>query len=104
MADGFVHRLRAPVLQTPAELGLAFEEVTFPSSDGIPIEAWFIPRQRSTKPIVVDHPLNFNRYGCPTDQNPFLSLGKWAGNDCKVNYREDYRILHEAGYNVLTYD
>ena len=104
IAQGFAHPMRAPILQTPADLGLAFEDVTFPAADGVPIEAWFIPRQGSAKLIICNHPLNFNRYGCPTDREPFLSLGKWGGNDFEVNYMEDYRILHEAGYNVLTYD
>ncbi len=104
VADNFAHPLRAPILQTPADLSLDFEDVTFPSSDGVPIEAWFIPQPGSTKLIIVNHPLNFNRYGCPTDREPFLSLGNWAGNDFETNYMEDYRILHEAGYNVLTYD
>ena len=104
IAQGFAHPMRAPILQTPADLGLAFEDVTFPAADGVPIEAWFIPRQGSAKLIICNHPLNFNRYGCPTDREPFLSLGEWGGNDFEVNYMEDYRILHEAGYNVLTYD
>ena len=50
VADNFAHPVRAPILQTPAELGLDFEDVTFPSSDGVPIEAWFIPRPGSTTP------------------------------------------------------
>ncbi len=104
VADGFAHPLRAPILRTPADLGVAFEDVTFGSSDGVPIEAWFIPRSDSRKLVIVNHPLNFNRYGCPTDREPFRSLGAWAGNDFEVDYVEDYRILHEAGYNVLTYD
>ena len=104
IADSFAHPLRAPVLHAPDELGLDYEEVTFPAADGVPIEAWFIPRAGSDKLIICNHPLNFNRYGCPTDREPFLSLGKWGGNDFEVNYVEDYRILNEAGYNVLTYD
>ena len=104
VADGFAHPLRAPILHTPEELGLDFEDVTFPSADGVPIEAWFVPRAGSDKLVVVNHPLNFNRYGCPTDVEPFLSLGDWGGNDFETNYMEDYRILHEAGYNILTYD
>ena len=104
IANGFARPLRAPILQTPADLGLGFEDVTFPSADGVPIEAWFIPRGGSNKLVICNHPLNFNRYGCPTDREPFLALGDWGGNNFETNYMEDYRILHEAGYNVLTYD
>ena len=104
MAEGFAHPLRAPVLHTPDEVGLEFEDVSFPATDGVSIEAWYIPRAGSNKLVICNHPLNFNRYGCPTDREPFLSLGEWGGNDFEVNYVEDYRILHAAGYNVLTYD
>lgn len=34
IAEGFRSQLRAPVLHTPDEVGLEFEDVTFPSSDG----------------------------------------------------------------------
>ena len=34
---------RAPVLRRPGEVGLDFEEVTFPSMDGVALEGWFIP-------------------------------------------------------------
>ena len=61
VADNFAHPLRAPILRTPADLDLTFEDVTFPSADGVPIEAWFIPQPASTRLIVVNHPLNFNR-------------------------------------------
>ena len=104
VAAGFAHPIRAPILHTPDELGLKYEDVTFPAADGVPIEAWFIPRPGSDKLVICNHPLNFNRYGCPTDREPFLSLGKWGGNDFETNYMQDYRILHDAGYNVLTYD
>lgn len=43
IAEGFRSQLRAPVLHTPDEEGLDFEDVTFPSSDGVPLEGWFIP-------------------------------------------------------------
>ena len=42
VADNFAHPLRAPILHTPADVKLDFEDVTFPSADGVPIEAWFI--------------------------------------------------------------
>ena len=104
VADGFAHPLRAPILRTPGDFGLLFEEITFPAIDGVPIEAWLVPRSASNKLVIFNHPLNFDRYGCPTDREPFLSLGSWAGNDFETDYVEDYRILHDAGYNVLTYN
>jgi uncharacterized protein len=33
----------APVLRRPDEVGLDYEDVTFPSIDDVPLEGWFIP-------------------------------------------------------------
>ncbi len=103
-ADAFKNQLRAPLLATPADVGLAFEEVTFPALDGVPIEAWFIPKPNSDKLIIVNHPRGFNRYGMPSHLEPWKSMLAASGNDFEVNFVSDYRILHDAGYNVLTYD
>jgi uncharacterized protein len=104
MAGGFKQQLRSPILRTPAEQELEFEDVSFPSQDGVPLEAWFIPKEGSSKLVIVNHPRWFNRYGMPSHLEPWKSLGAMAGNDFEVNFIPDYKILHDAGYNVLTYD
>ncbi|MEV6987233.1 alpha/beta hydrolase [Sphaerisporangium sp. NPDC051017] len=104
MARQVSYPLRSPVLRTPKDVGLDYEDVTFPSADGVPIEAWYIPRSGSDKLVIANHPLNFNRYGYPSHLEPWRSFGAAGGNTFEVDYMEDYRILHDAGYNVLTYD
>ncbi len=42
-ADGFSRLRRSPVLHSPSERGLDYEDVTFPSRAGVPLEGWFIP-------------------------------------------------------------
>lgn len=49
MADSFQRPLRAPVMRLPSELGLDYEDVTFPSLDGVPLEGWFIPAKGSER-------------------------------------------------------
>ena len=83
---------------------MEFESVTFPSQDGVPLEAWFIPKSGSDKLVIVNHPRGFNRYGSPSHLEPWKSMFSASGNDIEVNFIPDYRILHEADYNVLTYD
>jgi pimeloyl-ACP methyl ester carboxylesterase len=95
---------RSPVLRTPAGEGLDYEDVTFPSQDGVPLEAWFIPCAGSNRLVIVNHPMMFNRYGYPSHLEPWRTFGAASGNTFEVDYVADYRILHEAGYNVLTYD
>ncbi len=103
-AQGWSHPTRSPILKTPSDQGLDFETVTFPSQDGIPLEAWFIPAPNSKRLVIVNHPMSFNRYGFPSHIEPWRSFGVAGGNTFEVDYTADYRILHEAGYNVLTYD
>ncbi|WP_110603208.1 alpha/beta hydrolase family protein [Salinicola lusitanus] len=104
MAKGWSQPGRSPVLRTPADEGLAFENVTFPSQDGVPLEAWYLPCPDSRRLVIVNHPLTFNRYGLASHLEPWRSFGAAGGNTFEVDYLADYRILHEAGYHVLTYD
>jgi uncharacterized protein len=104
LAEGFRSWPNAPIMHWPDEAGLEYENVFFPSEDGISLEGWFIPRRGSNKIIVANHPRWFNRSGLPSHLEPWKSLGGSAGNDFEVNFVPDYKILHDAGYNVLTYD
>lgn len=104
LAEGFRTWPRAPILHWPDEEGLDYEDVFFASEDGTPLEGWFIPRTGSDKIIIANHPRWFNRAGLPSHLEPWKSFGASAGNDFEVNFIPDYRILHDAGYNVLAYD
>lgn len=104
MASGFKDQIRSPILQTPTDAGLDYEDVTFPSEDGVPLEGWLIRKPGSTRLVIANHPRWFNRYGLPSHLEPWKSLGAAAGNDFEVNFILDYKLLHDAGYNVLTYD
>lgn len=87
----------------PVQEDLDYEDVTFPSLDGVPLEGWFIPAG-SDKLIIANHPMGFNRSGLPTQFEPWHSQWASSGNGFEVNFIPDYKILHDAGYNVLTYD
>src|ERR1700683_720020 len=104
MADSFAQQLRAPILHSPDEHGLDYEDVTFPALDGVPLEGWFIPAAGSNKLIVANHPMGFSRAGIPAQLEPWRSIWAPSGNDFEVNLVPDYKILHDAGYNVLAYD
>jgi len=103
-ANAFSWLRRAPLWHSPSEHGLEYEDVTFPAHDGVPLEGWFIPAPRSGKLIIANHPLGFSRSGIPTHLQPWH--GDWAasGNGFEVDLVPDYKILHDAGYNVLAYD
>jgi uncharacterized protein len=97
-------QMRSPILHKPDEYGLEYEEVFFPSMDGVPLEGWFMPREGSDKLVIANHPLWFNRYGFAAHLDPWKQIGAAGGNDFEVNYVPDYKNLHDAGYNVLAYD
>lgn len=104
IAEGFVSWPRAPLLHWPDEAGLEFENVFFPSEDGVPLEGWFIPRPGSDRVVICNHPRWFNRAGLPSHLEPWKSFGGSAGNDFEVDFVPDYKLLHDAGYHVLAYD
>jgi uncharacterized protein len=98
-ADLFAHSVRTPVLRRPDEVGLEYEDVFFPSLDGVPLEAWFIPAD-SNKLLIINHPETCNRYGYPGHLPPWnIMFGGF-----EVNFLPELKHLHEAGYNILTYD
>lgn len=104
LAETFGHPIRSPILDSPENYGLEFENIFFPSMDGIPLEAWWIPCRGSDKVVIANHPLWFNRYGFPAHLEPWKSIGAAGGNDFEVNFMRDYKHLHDAGYHVLCYD
>jgi hypothetical protein len=103
-ADGFSSPRRSPVLHWPSEQGLEYEDITFPALDGVPLEGWFIPASGSGKLVIANHPLGFSRSGIPTHLQPWHADWAPSGNGFEVDLVPDYKILHDAGYNVLAYD
>ncbi|MCA0436772.1 MAG: lysophospholipase [Austwickia sp.] len=95
---GVSNGLRAPVLRRPNEVGLDYEDVFFTSLDGVPLEGWFIPAD-SDQLVIQNHFLPGNRYGYPGHLPEFNSVGGF-----EVNLMPWYKALHDAGYNILTYD
>ena len=104
MADSFVTWPRSPVYHRPDEAGLDYEDVTFPSSDGVPLEGWYIPAEGSDKLVIANHPRWFNRSGLASHLEPWSRFAGATGNDFEVDFIPDYRLLHDAGYHVLAYD
>lgn len=103
-ADAFCFQARSPVAHHPGEHGLAHEDVTFPSADGVPLEGWLIPAPGSDRLVIANHPMGFTRSGLPAHVEPWRSVWAQSGNDFEVDLVPDYKILHDAGYSVLAYD
>ena len=92
--------MRTPILRDPSDHGMEFEDVFFPSADGVPLEAWYIPSATpSDLLIIANHPLPMNRYGLAGHLEPWDVL-----DPTEINFLFELRNLHDAGYNILTYD
>jgi uncharacterized protein (DUF1330 family)/pimeloyl-ACP methyl ester carboxylesterase len=96
--DLFTQSYRTPILRTPDEYGMAYEDVFFPAMDGVTLEGWFIPA-KSDRLVIFNHPMPANRYGYPGHLDPWKNFGGF-----EVNFLPEYKALHDAGYNILTYD
>lgn len=62
------------------------------------LEGWFIPAA-SDRLVICNHFMPGNRYGYPGHLEPWTNAGGF-----EVNFLPQYKALHDAGYNVLTYD
>ena len=98
LSQGLSTPPRTPMLRTPEEYGMEYEEVVFSTADSVKLKGWFIPTD-SKKLIICNHFSPANRYGFPGHQEPFTYAGGF-----EVNFLPKYKALHDAGYNVLVYD
>lgn len=95
----FTHGMRTPVWRRPDEYGMKYQDITFPSSDGVILEGWFIPKEGSNKIIICNHFLPGNRAGFPGHLPQYSGFGGF-----EVNFLPHYKALHDAGYNIVCYD
>lgn len=93
--------LRMAPDRTPAEAGLAYEDVAFTSSDHLDIEGWFVPASAADGaepgPVVLFvHGWMWNRMGNVAGRVPF--------KDADVDFLPAVKALHDAGFHVLLFD
>ncbi|KQP71283.1 hypothetical protein ASF40_05680 [Microbacterium sp. Leaf288] len=88
---------RQPITRTPAEHGLAFEDVGFAATDGVELKAWYVPSGAERGPAVVVVPgWLWNRAGNTAGRVPFV--------DRDVDFLPATKALHDAGFHVLLLD
>jgi uncharacterized protein len=108
MANALLYPPRRPIVRTPADAGLPFEEVTFSSKDHLLLKGWWIPAVKvadpsiSTPVVIMLHPLFGNRHGLvrrPSDWRywPFRLEGE-------LDLLQTAKQFSQAGYAVLMFD
>ncbi|HWK25206.1 MAG TPA: alpha/beta fold hydrolase [Solirubrobacter sp.] len=88
---------RAPLTRTPAEAGLAYQDVAFPAADGVELRGWFVPAGDAPGPAVVFvHGWLWNRLG--------NVAGQTVVPDRDVDFLPAVAALHRAGFHVLLFE
>jgi pimeloyl-ACP methyl ester carboxylesterase len=83
VAFGFVHPVRFAVRHTPAEAGMKFENVKFPSrKDNLTLCGWWIPARKPKGALALFH-------GYPGNRGDLIRHAAF---------------LHKAGYSLLLFD
>jgi pimeloyl-ACP methyl ester carboxylesterase len=84
MAGSFrlTRRSYLTLTRSPAELGLEFEDVSFPATDGLTLRGWFIPGSDKERAVIQLH-------------------GHGGSMDPDIQY---VPALHAAGFSVLLFD
>ena len=98
LAYGLSRPPRTPILRTPADYGLDFEDISFMTKDKVEITGWFVPGD-SDNVIICNHFSPANRYGFAGHLEGLNFAGGF-----EVNFLPRYKALHDAGYSVLAYD
>jgi fermentation-respiration switch protein FrsA (DUF1100 family) len=76
------HRFRLTLAHTPAEYGLAYEEISFPATDGLALQGVFVPTVGSRRAVVILH-------------------GHGGSMDYDIQRAPHF---HQAGFNVFLFD
>ena len=83
MEEKIIFQPDASIHQTPANVGLAFDDVYFAADDGIRLNGWYIPRARATSTFLWFH-----------------------GNAGNISHRlENLKLLHDkVNVNIFIFD
>ncbi|WP_109315542.1 alpha/beta hydrolase family protein [Pseudovibrio ascidiaceicola] len=97
LMQGTSYPPHCPILRTPADYGMEFENIFLNVGDSLKVKGWFIPAA-SDRLIISNHFSPGSKYGYPGHLDEFSNP---AG---EINFIPRYKALHDAGYNILTYD
>jgi dienelactone hydrolase len=94
---------RQPLWTTPADLGMAYENVQFPAQDGVRLSGWFLPAARASAhkgaTIVLVHSWGWNRLG-----DAAADMLANITSSSPVELLRLVQVLHQEGFHVLTFD
>ncbi|HSH04901.1 MAG TPA: alpha/beta fold hydrolase [Anaerolineae bacterium] len=94
---------RQKLWSDPGDVGLEFDDVTFPARDGLRLSGWFVPGEgvaEGARPtVVLVHGWTWNRLGDAAD-----TLASHLSNSTSVDLLRLMHALQQSGYNVFMFD
>lgn len=85
----YAHPRRFYGAYSPSDFGLKEEAIKLTTSDGIQLDAWFVPHKTSRKAVIVCH-------GYPMDKSDVLGLTAFLGREFNLLYF-DFRATGRSG-------
>jgi fermentation-respiration switch protein FrsA (DUF1100 family) len=104
------HPVRRPLRSTPDDYGLPFEDIVFPSRDGMRLSGWFVPFPGARAGVILCHGFPSNREemlfwarmlypeGFHLLLFDFRALGESEGDLCSIGYHEVNDLLGAVDY------
>ncbi len=100
MAKLFMVPLPQPFPKTPADYGLSYRDVEFPTRDGLTLRGWLVGEGADKVVIMTHFGYRANRYGYQLAHQPEGS----TPYEHEIEFVKVAERLVEAGYAVLMYD
>lgn len=97
-SNALIHPNRQPVVKSPSDYGMIYEDIDFSTPDDIVIRGWLI-KGSSEYIVIMVPPMNFTKYGYSVDHQ-----GTFKITDIEVEFLKTVKKLHNAGYTVLAFD
>lgn len=92
---------KSPVFETPDKYGLAYEDITFETKDGVQLSGWLIKGGKE-KVIIQSHfGVQCSRCGYTQEGKGLMKNALWTSD---IHFLKQAKYLVEAGYSVLMYD
>ncbi len=104
------HPPRKKLKRTPAQFGVNYEEVQFPSRDGVVLSGWFLPQENARGAVILCHGMMSNRSGMLDWTEAlqcegfavllfdFRALGESGGARCTAGHLERLDLLGAIDY------
>ena len=100
LTNTMLEPLEQPFPKTPADYGLRYRDVEFPTRDGLTLRGWLVNEGADKVAIMTHFGYRANRYGYQVKCQPLLT----KPYNKEIEFANVAKRLVEAGYAVLMYD